>query len=128
MEEPYKESTQQTKEWIREAGLEQPDQGFEMKIMERIEAKRSLQKATPLISVKGWCVLGLIFMMSITLLYFYPSEALSFKGNNFSGFLSKKVGLKAVTLSKTTQYAFIFLALFLVQLPFLKQYLEKQRT
>jgi hypothetical protein len=128
MEEPYKEATQQTKEWIREAGLEQPNQVFEMKIMERIEAKRSLQKAKPLISVKGWCMLGLVFMMSIILLYIYPSETLSFKRNNLSGFLSKMGRIKAVTLSETTQYAFIFLALFLVQLPFLKQYLEKQRT
>lgn len=127
MEEPFKNSKNLTKEWIQEAGLEQPSTGFQMKILERIESKSLLQKTTPLLNAKGWFVCGFVFVASVVLLYVYPLEMLSFKGDKFSAFFKKMGNLKAISISTTTQYAFLFLALFYIQIPFLKHYLEKQR-
>ncbi len=128
MEELYKNSEKQIKGWIQEAGLEKPDGAFELKILEKIETKPLFQKATPLISNTGWLVLSFFFVTSILLLYLYPSELVSFNGNKLSVFFDKMRGLPAIFHSPTTQYAFLFLALFLVQIPFLKHYLEKQQV
>lgn len=128
MEEPYKKIEHLTKKWIQEAGLKNPSAAFEMKILERIEHKPLLQKTTPLISKTGWFIVSFIFVASVALLYVYPSELLSFKGDKVSALFNKIGGLKKLSVSKTTQYAFLFLALFLVQLPFLKHYLDKQRV
>lgn len=128
MGEPYKNSDKFIKEWVHEAGLEKPGVTFNMKVLERIESKASFQNATPLISKKGWFVLSMLFVVSIALLYFYPSELFSFTGNKISDIVDKIENLKKVSISKTTQYAFMFLALFLVQIPFLKHYLDKQRA
>lgn len=127
MEEPYKNSEQLMKGWIQEAGLEKPSAAFELKILEKIEAGSIVQKATPLISKTGWFILSFIFATSIVVMYLYPSELISFEGNRISDLFGKIESLKTLSISKTTQYAFLFLALFLVQLPFLKYYLEKQR-
>jgi hypothetical protein len=128
MEEPYKNSEKLAKGWIQEVGLEKPSSSFEIKILQRIEAKRLLQKATPLISTKGWFVLGILFIVGSFLLYAYPSQKISFNNDLDWGIVNKFNSLGTISVSATTQYAFLFLALFLVQLPFLKHYLDKERA
>jgi len=128
MGEPYKNSEKFTKDLIQEAGLEKPSASFELKILEKIEAKPLSKKTTPLISKKGWFILCIIFLVSSVLIYMYPSETLSLKEYKISTLFSKLGRLEISSFSATTQYAFIFLALFLVQIPFLKHYLDKQRV
>lgn len=121
MEEPYKNSEKLTKGWIQDVGLEKPSASFEMKILQRIEAKPLVQKATPLISAKGWFVLGFLFIVGSVLLYAYPSQKFSFNNDMDWGIANQFDSLGTISVSATTQYAFLFLSLFLFQIPLLKK-------
>ena len=126
MEKPFKENDEQLRNWMKELPLDKPSPDFTNKVMGRIQAKSATTKYTPLISKRSWYIIGLIFLGASIWLYFNPStqlfaneQASLFDGIQFNN------PFEALQLSRTSLYAIAFLALFMVQIPFLKRLVEK---
>lgn len=123
MEEPSKNIEEITREWVKEAGIQQPAAGFVNGVMSFIEAKAAPNKGyQPLISLRGWGVVSMVFLAAIVLLLLFPIGGVNYFENmdipNFSEVKNPFAGLE---VSKTMIYGFGFLALFLIQIPFLKR-------
>lgn len=128
MEEPYKESEQVTKDWIQEAGLEKPSPAFEMNIMERIDFQSSLQKATPLISKKGWVLVAVFIVLCGVLLYVFPIELSVWKNKVSFKNLNWNFNADSFKISAGTSYIFIFCLMFLIQISILKRFFTKNNA
>ncbi|GAB5400466.1 MAG: hypothetical protein Aureis2KO_20510 [Aureisphaera sp.] len=115
------------KKWMGEVGVETPSPGFTDRIMQSIEKEKTVLKPyVPLISKKGWLIVALLFVLSMVLLYFFPIGGAGYL-NEISVERPKFENLfSSIELSKTAMYAIGMLALFLVQLPFLKSLINKQ--
>ncbi|AVI51400.1 hypothetical protein C5O00_09540 [Pukyongia salina] len=123
MEEQFKKEDRILKKLISEAGTEKLGSNFNMKLMEQIEQRASERiQYQPLISKKGWVLLSIIFILP-TLLYFTIPVELN--GLPFD-LPWKSLGqmLPEFKISKVFMYGTIFLALFFLQIPLLKKYVE----
>ncbi|TAI48316.1 hypothetical protein [Flagellimonas allohymeniacidonis] len=121
---------EQLKKAVQKVGLEKPSMEFTANVMTALERKMVRHiKPAPLLSKKGWSVIILVFVVCCSLIYFYPKEGielfdqvrqfrLGFARNIFEG----------VQISRTMVFAISLLGLFLLQLPFLMQLVNKQRT
>jgi len=123
MEKPSKNIEKITQDWVREAGLEQPSSAFVRNVMNAIEKKSATQKVyRPLISKRGWGMVAAVFVVSVTLLYLFPIGELNyFNDVNLAEVPTIKNPFAGLEVSKTMIYGIGFLALFLVQIPFLKR-------
>jgi len=123
MEKPSKNIEKITQDWVREAGLEQPSSAFVRNVMNAIEKKSATQKVyRPLISRWGWGMVAAVFVVSVTLLYLFPIGELNYFNNvNLAEVPTIKNPFAGLEVSKTMIYGIGFLALFLVQIPFLKR-------
>ena len=128
MEEPLNKQDKLLCDLLQESSLEKPSLDFSKSVMEKIQAKRATTVYEPLISKKAWGLIALTFLITSVGLYFYPES-------NWidldRGFLVEKLSgittfLPNVEISKTTLYAVVFLALFFIQIPFLKRFIEKK--
>ncbi|WP_432409952.1 hypothetical protein [Rasiella sp. SM2506] len=128
MEEPYKSSEKQTKSWIQEAGLEHPGNTFKMKILERIESKLVLEKATPLISKKGWVLIAVFIVLCSVLLYVFPIELSVWENKVPFKNLNWNFNTASFKISARTSYIFIFCLMFLVQISILKRFFNKNNA
>ncbi|MAM27921.1 MAG: hypothetical protein CMC13_02770 [Flavobacteriaceae bacterium] len=128
MEKPYKKDEQTFRELMQMGGTEKPSKNFASKVMLAIQAEKEPVKATPLVSLKGWIVLVFIFVASSALLYYFPIENALFSKNMTQSFSNFNEMMSSLKMSKGMWYACLFLSLFLVQLPFLKRFLDKQRS
>ncbi|HBR54208.1 MAG TPA: hypothetical protein DEA82_08465 [Flavobacteriaceae bacterium] len=128
MEKPYKKDEQTFRELMQMGGTEKPSKNFASKVMLAIQAEKEPVKATPLVSLKGWIVLVFIFVASSALLYYFPIENALFSKNMTQSFSNFNEMMSSLKMSKGMWYACVFLSLFLVQLPFLKRFLDKQRS
>jgi len=126
MEEPSKKIEKITQDWVNEAGLEQPSTVFVNEVMNAIAAKTSSQNVyQPLLSLRGWSVVAIVFIASISLLYLFPMSELSyFEEVNLSSFLNFNNLFSRLEIPNNLAYGLGFLVLFLVQIPFLKKQLE----
>ncbi len=123
MEKPSKNIEKITQDWVREAGLEQPSSAFVQNVMNAIEKKSATQKVyRPLISRRGWGLVAAVFVASIALLYLFPiGELTYFNDIKLAELSTIKNPFAGLEVSKTMVYGIGFLALFLVQIPFLKR-------
>ena len=127
MEEPFNKQDKILRDLLQESSLEKPSLDFSKAVMEKIQAKSPVTAYKPLISKRSWGWIALVFLIASVGLYFYPES-------NWidldRGFVVEKLSgtttfFPNVEISKTTLYAVVFLALFFIQIPFLKRFLEK---
>ena len=123
MENSPKEIEKLTQEWVQEAGIEQPSSDFVRNVMDVIDANTSMSKVyRPLISSRGWGLVAALFVASLVVVYFFPlGEFRYLETIDFSNLPSIQNPFEGVNISKPMLYAVGFLALFLVQIPFLKR-------
>ena len=93
--------------------------------MMKVENKNATVKPyQPLIPKFAWYVLGGILVASVTGLYMmYADVSLSW---SFDYQIPQFVDMPNIRLSETMQYAIAFVALFFLQIPFLKRFLDRQ--
>lgn len=125
MEKPYNNEEELVKKMIKGLPLERPSSDFTQKVMQQV-LRRSLKNSyQPLISKRAWLVIAMMFILGVLWLFYNPetslidSEALSWNDK-----LQFKNPFETIELSKTTVYAIGFMALFLLQIPFLKRYVR----
>lgn len=125
MEKQFNREDRLMKKLLNEAGTEKPSIDFKSRIMMKIEARNAeIKPYEPLISRPVWIVLGGTFVASILALYFINTD-LSFKYDlNFD--LLNALKIPSINLSKTMQLGIAFVALFLLEVPFLKRFLDRE--
>ena len=113
---------------VNEAGLESPSSGFLQSVMNKVEEHSmatSRVKYSPLITKRGWLLLGTIVLGIVVSLLFFEGSGDSWLSNvtwpEFS--LETILGSKAsFQLYNTTIYGLVFLgALFAIQVIFLSE-------
>ncbi len=118
-----------TKNIIKDAGLHLPSSSFLTNVMEAIETQSISQPVVykPLISKAIWILLFTLTIVALVLLFIFPvfSETSLFSQLTIPEEFNFEFNLPEMNLSKTTIYGIGFLALFLIQIPFLKRQLEK---
>lgn len=109
---------------IREAGVEKPSANFKDKIMLAIEGKKAVPNSyQPLISPTAWAISLVVLVLATGVLFWFygvPAD-LSANLNVAKLFKFPPVQLPALHLSRTMQYAIAFIALFFIQVPFLRK-------
>ena len=113
------------KNLLNEAGVEKPSADFKSRIMMTLEAKNtSIKPYEPLISKSVWLALGGLLITSILALYFINTGVSFSYDINFS-FL-RAIEIPSINLSRTMQIAIAFVALFFLEVPFLKRFLDRE--
>jgi hypothetical protein len=140
MEKQYNDMDKFTHKLLQEAGLEKPSMGFTNSVMDVIISQVETQSIyRPLISKKSWGMVAIISLICLIALYFIPTQGgsilesfgisqkldLSFNLPNKDS-LDLSFNLPNLEISRTSIYAIGFMALFLIQIPFLKRYLESE--
>lgn len=111
---------------MKELPMESPSSDFTNRVMERITAKSTVTQYQPLISVKAWVVIGILFVGALLWLYFNPtSEMIPVDATSVLDGIEWNNPFKDIKLPKTVVYAIGFMALFLLEIPFLKRILDK---
>ncbi len=129
MEEPYNKQDEILKKLIKEVPLEKPSLDFSKKVLQQIEMKKGNMAYRPLISKTAWTAIAAIFIFGIVWIYFNPaSNMYDFATTSFSEKINIKNPFEGFALSTTTAYAIGFMALFFLQIPFLKRILEKNHS
>ena len=132
MEEQFKNIDRLTRKLVKEAGTYKPSPDFLHNVMTTVNAKVADQKVyQPLISKKVWRIISILAIISLIALYFYPATGNSYI-NEFN--LAEKLSFNnpftnpfaGITFSKTIIYGIGFLGLFLIQIPFLKSFMERR--
>ncbi|MEZ4778601.1 MAG: hypothetical protein R2786_04390 [Flavobacteriaceae bacterium] len=126
MEELFNKQDAVLKKLIKETPLETPSMDFSKKVMLHIEKQKVGKTYRPLISKTALLCIVVLFILSLVWLYFNPSSSMySEEALSFSEKLNFRNPFEQITLSKTTIYAIGFMALFLIQIPFLKRIIER---
>ena len=127
MEKPSKNIDKLTQKIIKEGGMHQPSDSFLQNVMETVSLQTVQQEIyRPLISKKIWVFILIMLITIVVIQYLTPPLEESFLSQfNIAGKLSFENPFSDVKISKTILYGFGFLALFLIQIPFLKHYFEK---
>ncbi|MCB0457809.1 MAG: hypothetical protein R2776_04860 [Flavobacteriaceae bacterium] len=126
MEELFNKQDAVLKKLLKEIPLEKPSLDFSKKVMLTIEKQKVGKTYRPLISKRVLLGIGAIFILSLVWLYFNPSSSMySEEALSLSEKLNFKMPFNPITLSKTAIYAIGFMALFFLQIPFLKRIIEK---
>ena len=111
---------------VKEAGLEQPGPDFTKGVIGKLQPKTATTTYRPLIGKTAWTAIALIALAVLLIVLFVPVGALSWEGKRFEGFSCEAARGWKPQLSKTSLYALGCLALFLVQIPFLKRLIEQK--
>ena len=127
MEEQYRKIDKKTQELIKEAGTYKPSADFLSNVMSAVEISAKKVAYKPLISKTTWFIICALLLAWMVVFYVYPSSYSSvFKSAELTNKLSFENPFSGFELSKTLAYGLGFLGLFLVQIPFLKSYMEKR--
>ncbi len=110
---------------LKEAGTKKPSADFRKNVMLSIQAQlQPISPYKPLISKNGWIIISAIFILSILGLVIINMEkpltlisGLEFPTINFT--------IPKLNLSQWMLYGFASLSLFLIEIPFLKRWLER---
>lgn len=128
MDKPSKHSEDLLKKMIKDAGLSKPSSNFAQSVLASIQTNRKAQTIySPLLSKKVWIVLLVIIIIGLIGIYFLPftdDQSLMEKAGLSNSF-DLPLSLPDFKISRTLTYAIGFMALFLIQIPFLKRFLEK---
>lgn len=130
MEKQFNREEELIKKLLNDSGTEQPSADFKNKIMMQIEAKKaSVKTYKPLIPGFVWYAVGAVLVMAIGGLYMqYSDISIDLSSNlEFPKFEFPKMNLPNIHFSRTMQYAIGFVALFFLQIPFLKKIMDNQR-
>lgn len=112
---------------LKDAGMEKPSVDFSAKVLASLNERRSVRVYKPLISQNVWIGLGVLYGIGILLFIIFNSD-LSLGQTLDLPFLKLdhlKINFPTVTLSQTMSYAIALVSLFLLQIPFLKHYIDK---
>ena len=127
MEEQYRNIDKKTQELIKDAGTYEPSADFLRNVMSAVEVVAKKEVYKPLISKTSWFVICALLLVWMVVFYIYPSSYSSvFKSVDLSNDLNFENPFSDYEFSKTLGYGLGFLGLFLVQIPFLKSYMEKR--
>ena len=127
MEEQFKNLDKLTRKLVKESGIHKPSANFLNNVMLVVEQKRIKQAYRPLISRSNWFVIGALSVVLMTVLSSFQFQQLSFILDfQLSEKLNFQNPFSEIKLSKTLIYGIGFLGLFLVQIPFLKRFFERQ--
>ncbi len=125
MEKQFSREDRLMKKLLNEAGTEKPSADFKKQIMMKVEARNaSIKPYEPLISKAVWMALGGVLIASVLTLYFINSDVSFSYDLNFN-FL-KAIEIPSMNLSRTMQIAIAFVALFFLEVPFLKRFLDRE--
>nr|WP_299342082.1 hypothetical protein [Allomuricauda sp.] len=115
---------------IDEVGLEKPSKMFTTNVLNVIQRKMvEYSQPAPLISKKGWALVIFIFAGCCSLFLFYPNEGIQWFRTLEQLNAQFPQGLfDGIKISKTAVFAISLMGLFLLQLPFLLQLVNKQRN
>ncbi|AVR45723.1 hypothetical protein C7S20_10915 [Christiangramia fulva] len=130
MEKQFNREEELIKKLLNEAGTEKPSAAFKSNIMMNIEARKaSVKEYKPLIPAVVWYVVVIAILLSVGALYFQFSELnIDLSGNfNLPKFEIPSMKLPDIEFSRTMQYGIAFVALFFLQIPFLKRFIDNQR-
>jgi len=116
-----------TKKIVQEAGLDSPSSELMNNIMFAIE-KQSISSRVykPLISKNIWYVIlvcAISFLLFVYLFLYQPSATI-LNVNALYDFIFPSQIL-VISMSKTMLYCFAFLSLFLIEIPFIKYFIER---
>lgn len=126
MEKQFNKQDSLVKEWMNELPMESPSPDFTSRVMERITAKATVTQYQPLISKRVWILIGILFVGALLWLYFNPSsEMIPAEATSFLEGFEWNNPLTEIRLPKTVVYAIGFMALFLLEIPFLKRIMDK---
>ncbi|HBY67566.1 MAG TPA: hypothetical protein DEG69_07315 [Flavobacteriaceae bacterium] len=127
MEKQFNNEEEFTKNLFKKVGTQQPSQDFASQVMKTIKLKSKPQAVyQPLISKKGWCVVGSCIAISAVCIFLFPLGGFSeIKIDSFKAIFSFKYTFPQIELPNIMVYAIAFIALFLVEIPFLKRLLDK---
>ncbi len=125
MEKQFNREDELIKKLLNEAGTEKPSADFKSRIMQKVEARNAeIKPYVPLISKTGWTSIVVISVLSLAgLSYLYADISLF---NHFNFGFSYFKNIPEINLSITMQYAIAFIALFFLQVPFLKRFLDRE--
>lgn len=126
MEKPSKKTHTCTQNWVKEAGLVKPSPTFSMEVLQKIETVSQRHHSKPLISSVGWVLILSIVLLSAVILYVYPLKLSVWDTIVAQSTQKWNESMNAIKISDSSFYAFVFLSLFLIQLPFLKKLVDKQ--
>lgn len=128
MEKQFNKEDRLMKSLLNEAGTEKPSADFKSRIMMKVEARNTeIKPYKSLISKSVWWTIAAVF--AITMIgVFYMNSDISFTG--FTGYLDFEFphlfDMPKINLSRTMQYAIAFVALFFLQVPFLKRFMDRE--
>lgn len=116
-----------THKWIKQTGLEAPSSDLNLQIMQEIKNKTQPIYYAPLLSKKILVSIFIFFLCMPALLYFLMiGTSIKYtEWNIFSQLSLSNISLQ-ISLSKITFYGLCFLALFYIQIPFLKLFIERR--
>lgn len=125
MEKQFNREDELMKKLLNEAGTEKPSAGFKSRIMMKVEARNAkIRPYEPLISKTGWTSIVVISVLSLTGLSFLYADISFFNDLRFE--FPHFINMPEIDLSRTMQYAIAFVALFFLQVPFLKRFLDRE--
>lgn len=128
MDEPFKHSEDLLKKMIKDAGLSKPSSNFAQSVLASVQANSRPQPIyRPLLSKKVWIILLAIILIAFIGIYYLPfsNEQSLLEKAGLTNSFDFRLSLPDFRISRTLTYAIGFMALFLIQIPFLKRYLEK---
>ncbi|GAA4316195.1 hypothetical protein GCM10023115_25760 [Pontixanthobacter gangjinensis] len=125
MEKRFNREDELIKKLLNEAGMEKPSVNFKSQILHKIEARKvELTPYKPLISAPVWFLLAGVMLSSMLGLYIINAEVSFPYSINFD--LFERINLPKIDLSRNMQYAIAFVALFFLQVPFLKRLMDNE--
>ncbi len=129
MEKQFNREEKFLRKLLHEVVTEKPSADFKSKIMKHIEANKVPVKAyEPLISEGVWYIVATALVIGAGGFYIqFPNTIIDFSGNfDYLKLDILEMHLPNIHLSRTMQYAVAFVALFFLQIPFLKRIIDKQ--
>lgn len=128
MEEKFDREEKFFKKLLNDAVTEKPSAGFKGKIMMHIEANKASVKAyKPLISKRDWYLVAITLLVAVGGIFFGLENSINFwENSDYLKLEIPEINFPKFYLSRTILYAFAFVALFFLQIPFLKKIIDRQ--
>ncbi|MDR5589670.1 hypothetical protein [Christiangramia sp. SM2212] len=125
MEKQFSREDRLMKKLLNEAGTEKPSAAFKNNIMAKLEARNLvIRPYEPLISKTGWILIAVFVSITMSILFYLHSDISLSNHINFN--FMKKLNFPKIEMSRNMQYAIAFVALFFLQIPFLKRFMDRE--
>jgi hypothetical protein len=128
MEKQFDKNDHIARKFVKEAGLERPPANFTQNVMDAIGKERHASTVyKPLLSLQAWTLVAALFVVAVGVLYFTPVTLID-TAQVKTVLTSWNVSMPEIHLSNTFLYGIAFLSLFLVQIPFLKNFTAQSKA